>query len=155
MFSLSVAMMLFVVDLAEFRMAAIGLGVVTFAAWWRRVNDRSGATEPTQRRWIGELALLLVAPALLLLLYDVCQLLCWGCESQGSGPVRFGSQIPHCDGLSPAAACVPYVQMAVAAWLVWRHRARLWGTATIAGLALWWAIGAWTALEMAISGNWL
>ena len=65
----------------------------------------------------------------------------------------YWSQVPHCDGLLPFAECVPYVQMIVAACLVWRHRARLWRTAAAAALAVWWSIGARMATDMAASGN--
>jgi hypothetical protein len=155
LFGISLALMLFAVVTPQFWMTAIALGVVIFAASCRKANDPAGTHVPTERRWQVELCSLLAAPGILVLLYEACELFCWGCDSTSSGPTVYWSQMPRCDGLMPVAECVPYVQWVIAAWLVWRHRARLWRTAAVAVLAVCWSIGARMATDMAISGNWL
>lgn len=46
-------------------------------------------------------------------------------------------------------------QLALALWLVWRHRRNVALTGLSSALALWWTTSAWAIASMAISNIWL
>jgi hypothetical protein len=48
-----------------------------------------------------------------------------------------------------------FVQAALAAWLVWRHRSRLLPTFLVAELSVWWAGATYVLANMAVTGDWL
>jgi hypothetical protein len=110
--------MFFAAFTPPFGVAAAVMAVVVGLAWRRRVTRPEDVSVASERRWQVECCALLVVPCLLFL---VCEC----CESKASGPVVLPSQVPDCGGLLPVLKVVPYVQIGIAALLVWRHRARL------------------------------
>ncbi len=93
------------------------------------------------RRRVLELCALLLMPALLL-----------------AGAEYYGSPCSPClyqDEVLTALPGTMFVQAALAAWLVWRHRSRPWSTFLIAQLGVWWGGATYVLAGMAITGNWL
>jgi len=93
------------------------------------------------RRRVLELSTLLLMPALLL----ACG------EYFGSPRPPF----PYQDEVLMALHGTLFVQAALAAWLVWRHRRRLLPTFLVAELSVWWVAAAYALAGMAVTGNWL
>ena len=92
-------------------------------------------------RWTLEMGLLLIVP-LLILGWGVYFWPASGRSPQEAWALR---------GL----ALFGVVQVVVALWLMWRHRARLWSTVAVAALTLWWCAGAFFTASMAITNTWL
>jgi hypothetical protein len=92
-------------------------------------------------RWSCEMAALAVGPTCMLM----WGLYCW--------PPN-GSHSPHEAAALRALDCMALVSVAVAAALVWRHRARPVRTLVGATLLLWWASGAFNTATMAVRNSW-
>jgi hypothetical protein len=102
-----------------------------------------GGEEFARGRWVIELGLLVVPPLAML----GCGLYLW--QQNSSNVPRAGS----------SATWILYVlavlHIALAMWLVWRHRRRLWATFVIAALSTWWALGTLFTASMAATDTWL
>jgi cytochrome bd-type quinol oxidase subunit 2 len=107
----------------------------------RRRN--SGDTPPSRPRWALEMSALLIIPVVML---------AWGLYFWPSPRDEAGNHeslaLVVLDGLAIA-------QAALAVWLTWRHRRRLWETVAASGLAAWWATAALFTATMAITNTWL
>jgi len=92
-------------------------------------------------RWLVELTSLVFVPL---------AILAWGLylwPQTGRSPhERLGL-----DGI----AILGVVEVALAGWLVWRHRRRLWLTIPVVAIALWWCAGATFTASMAVTDTWL
>lgn len=122
--------------------AAVALvAAVAGVAWRDRRTAPAELPIPSNRRRLLELSTLLLMPALLL----ACG------EYFGSPRPPF----PYEGELLMALHGTMFVQAALAAWLVWRHRSRLLPTFLVAELSVWWAAAAYVLAGMAVTGNWL
>jgi len=125
---------------SPFLWAAVAFVAVAAGVAWR---DRQTASAElpisSTRRRVLELCALLLMPALLLA----------GGEYYGSGR----SPSPYEGEVLMALHGTMFIQAALAAWLVWRHRSRLWSTFLIAELGVWWGGATYVLANMAVTGN--
>ena len=125
---------------SPFLWAAVAFVAVAAGVAWR---DRQTASAElpisSTRRRVLELCALLLMPALLLA----------GAEYYGSGR----SPSPYEGEVLMALHGTMFVQAALAAWLVWRHRSRLLSTFLIAELGVWWGGATYVLANMAVTGN--
>lgn len=127
---------------SPFLWAAVALvAVVACVAWRDRRTASAEVPIPSARRRVLELCALLLMPALLL----ACG------EYFGSPRPPF----PYQDEVLMALHGAMFVQAALAALLVWRHRSRLLPTFLVAELSVWWGAAAYVLAGMAVTGNWL
>ena len=145
---LSIQLMVLAMITPLFWVAATVIAVVAGFAWRHQRTRSQAAIKISELRWRLEFCVLLVLPVALLLL-------CEACSPKVPGPTVLPSQVPDCGGFLPVLEFVPYVQLVIAALLVWRHRARLRRSAAVGFLGAWWGIGTYLMTGMMITGTWL
>jgi hypothetical protein len=127
---------------SPFLWAAVAFVAVVAGVAWRDCRAASAELPIiSARRRMLELSTLLLMPALLL-----------ACGEYFSLPRAL---FPYLDEVLMALNGTMFVQTALAAWLVWRHRSRLLSTFLIAVLSVWWVAAAYALAGMAVTGNWL
>lgn len=92
-------------------------------------------------RWFYEMAAVAVGPLCMLM----WGLYCWPPDGLASPHEPFNQRVLDCMALA---------SIAVAAALVWRHRARPGRTLAVAIFSIWWASGAFTTATWAIRNSW-
>jgi hypothetical protein len=112
-------------------------------AWRRRGKEEGDPTRVSAPRWRLELGALLLIPLAMLWL----GLYFW--------PPPSVVHFPYEARILGVVDVLGAVQLALAAWLVCRHRQRLLPTTVAAILAIWWTAGAFFTASMAVTNTWL
>jgi hypothetical protein len=143
MLRISIEALPLTVLLPAFWVALVILIAAAAIAWRRRGKEQGQPLLISAPRWRLELGALLPLPLTMLWL----GLYFW--------PPSTVAHFPYEARILGVVDVLGAVQLALAGWLVWRHRRRLLPTTVTAALAIWWTAGAFLTASMAITGTWL
>ena len=141
MLRISLEAMAFAVVMPTFWIALAILGVIAVVSYRRRGSPLGVPRDGRSLKCVIELSSLGFAPLLMLAL----GLYLWPATAR-SRHEALGLVVIDALGI---------IEVALAGWLVWRHRRRLAVAMPLASLAIWWSAGAIFTSSMAITDTWL